>query len=118
MAIHPQSGDVYVAGATSSLDFPGVTASSAQSSRNGFGDWFCSTSNRNLATNLGFDLSRWPRWHRVANAIVIHPVSGEIVVAGGTSVVNTGTPFPGPTGAPQSTSLSRDNVVAYRTLES
>ena len=116
MAIHPQSGDVYVAGATSSLDFPGVTASSAQSSRNGFGDWFVARLNRNLTTNLGATYLGGPDGTEVAYAIVIHPVSGEIVVAGGTSVVNTGTPFPGLTGAPQSTSLSRENLVAIARL--
>jgi len=101
MAIHPQSGDVYVTGDTWSADFPGVSANSAQPSRNGVSDWFVARLNRTLSANLGATYIGGPDSNEYPASLAIHPLSGEIIVAGYTTSVNAGTPFPGLAGAPQ-----------------
>lgn len=114
MAIHPQTGDIYVAGDTWSPDFPGVTASSAQPSRNGNSDWFVARLNRTLTANLGATYLGGPDSNEYANALAIHPVSGEIIVAGYTSAITAGTPFPGLAGAPQATSTGGNDAAIVR----
>lgn len=114
IAIHPQTGDIYVAGDTWAPDFPGVTATSAQPSRNGFNDWFVARLNRTLTANLGATYLGGPDGNEVAHALAIHPWSGEIIVAGYTSSFNAGTPFPGLSGAPQATSAGLHDAAVVR----
>jgi len=97
LAIHPLSGDVYVAGYTQSLTFPGVSGG-AQGSIGGGYDAFVSRFSADLTTLLrssylgaaGFDY---------ADAMAIHPASGEVYVAGHTT--SSGTTFPGVSGGAQ-----------------
>ena len=98
LAIDRTSGDVYVAGSTSSTTFPG-TAGGAQASHGGGPlDAFVSRLNRTLTTLVqstflgGIDLD-------TGNALTIHPTSGDVYVAGDTSSVN----FPGTAGGAQPT---------------
>ncbi len=89
IAIHPKTGDVYVAGRTESIDFPN-TAGGARASFGGhYSDAFVARLNKELtqilqATYLGGSGSDR------ANALAIHPKTGEVYVAGGT----TSTDFP------------------------
>jgi hypothetical protein len=97
LAIHPTSGDVYVAGGTGSTNFPG-TAGGAQPALvvGGGGDAFIARFPSTLtsltqATYLGgsgFDQ---------ANALTIHPTTGDVYVAGRTNSAN----FPGTAGGAQ-----------------
>jgi hypothetical protein len=95
LAIHPTSGDVYVAGETLSTDFPG-TAGGAQPANGGSPDAFVARLNAalttlNQATYLGGGGGD------LALALAIHPTSGEVYVAGETTSTN----FPGTAGGAQ-----------------
>jgi hypothetical protein len=101
LAIHPGSGEVYVAGFTSSTSFPG-TAGGAQPA-NGGGNNFdafiarfsASLNTLNQATYLGGSSLD------IANALAIHPVTGDVYVAGPTNAFFSD--FPGTAGGAQST---------------
>ena len=108
LAIHPTTGDVYVAGATLSLNFPGV-AGGAQPAHGGGGfDAFVARLPSTLtsltqATYLG---GTGPDG---AAALAIHPTTGDVYVAGGTTL---GT-FPGtPGGAQPAIGSAVDGFVA------
>jgi len=95
IAVHPTTGDVYVAGQTSSTNFPGTTGG-AQVSNNGGSDAFVAKLNPNLtrilqSTYLGGGDDDG------ALAIAIHPTTGDVYVAGRTlSFI-----FPGTAGGAQ-----------------
>ncbi|TAF99756.1 MAG: hypothetical protein EAZ43_15110 [Betaproteobacteria bacterium] len=98
VAIHPSSGDVYITGFTSSSDLPSTTTATggltdgAQSVKSSGDDAFVTRFNDRLTERLqstyigGLGTDR-------ASAITIHPVSGEIYIAG----------FTGSTGLPGTT---------------
>ncbi|MGH6693632.1 MAG: SBBP repeat-containing protein, partial [Gammaproteobacteria bacterium] len=95
LAIHPTSGDVYVAGSTDSADFPNTTGG-AQAAAGGNGDAFVARLNVGLtvltqATYLGGSDSETGR------GLAIHPTSGDIYVAGSTDSAD----FPNTTGGAQ-----------------
>jgi uncharacterized repeat protein (TIGR01451 family) len=82
LAIHPVSGDIYVAGFTSSVDFPGI-AGGADTTFGGSQEAFVARLNSALtsltqATYLGGSANDTGR------ALVIHPVSGDVYIAGNT----------------------------------
>ncbi len=93
LAIHPRTGDVYVAGETKSEDFP-ATAGGAQpnlgthpSGVGSYEDGFISRLNSNLTQIIQSTyLGGWSR-DRI-NAIAIHPQTGEVYVAGWTESIN------------------------------
>src|SRR5207253_338829 len=95
LSIHRTSGDVYVAGFTTSTNFPGTTGG-AQAASAGGGDAFVARLNSSLTTlaqatylgGSGLDL---------ALALAIHPTSGDVYVGGYTNSTN----FPGTTGGAQ-----------------
>ena len=95
LAIHPTSGDVYVAGYTTSTDFPGTTGG-AQAANGGGYDAFVARLNASLttliqATYLGGS------GEEIGYALAIHPTSGDVYVVGETH----STDFPGTTGGAQ-----------------
>jgi hypothetical protein len=95
LAIHPTTGDVYVAGWTLSTDFP-RTSGGAQASNRGYADAFVARLNSSLtqilqATYLGGGGRDY------ANALAIHPKTGDVYVAGYTY----STDFPRTTGGAQ-----------------
>jgi uncharacterized repeat protein (TIGR02543 family) len=97
LAIHPTTGEVYVAGVTFSTNFPNTTGG-AQESKSGIYSWdaFVARLNSNLtqilqSTYLG------GRYDDRALALAIHPTTGEVYVAGWTSSDN----FPRTTGGAQ-----------------
>jgi cell division protein FtsI/penicillin-binding protein 2 len=95
LAIHPTTGEVYVAGRTESIDLPKTTGG-AQASHNGGEDALAARLNKDLTQLLqstylgGSDLDK-------ANALAIHPTTGEVYLAGYTSSNN----FPKTTGSAQ-----------------
>ncbi len=97
LAIHPMSGEVYVAGVTSSSDFPGTTGG-AQPERGG-GDQninaFVARLSADLTTLSQATYLGGSGGARVS-ALAIHPVSGDVYVAG-----STGSDFPGTGGGAQ-----------------
>jgi len=98
LAIHPKTGDVYVAGETWSTDFP-RTSGGVQASSGGYRDAFVARLNSSLtqilqATYLGGSGNDF------ANALAIHPTTGEVYVAGYT----ISTDFPGTSGGAQASS--------------
>ena len=95
LAIHPTSGNIYVAGETTSTNFPG-TAGGAQPVAGGFLDAFVARLPSTLtsltqATYLGGSGSD------EAFALAIHPTTGDVYVAGSTGSSN----FPGTAGGAQ-----------------
>jgi hypothetical protein len=101
IAIHPISGEIFVTGVTDSTDFPG-TAGGAQPVYGGSGlfggDGFVARLDATLtvllqSSYLGGSDSDF------ANAIAVHPTTGEVLVAGETLSTN----FPGTAGGAQST---------------
>ncbi len=96
LAIHPKTGDVYVAGETSSTNFPNTSGGAQASYRGGFGDAFVARLNSSLtqilqATYLGGSGGD------SATALAIHPITGEVYVAG----ITRSDDFPRTTGGAQ-----------------
>lgn len=98
LAIHPTSGEVYVAGGTTSSAFPGATGGARPAYSFGM-DAFVSRFNASLTVLIqstylggsGFD---------AASALAIHPASGDVYVAGETK----STDFPATAGGAQAVS--------------
>ena len=96
LAIHPTTGEVFVAGHTSSADFPG-TAGGAQPGFGGSDDAFVARFNAalttlNQATYVGGNGAD------AASSIAFRPTTGEVFVSGQTDSSN----FPGTVGGAQS----------------
>jgi len=98
VVIHPTTGEIYVAGYTTSTNFPGTAggASPTISRFLGTGDAFVARLNKELtqiiqSTYLG------GRFDDAAHALAIHPTTGEVYVAGMTDSTN----FPKTTGGAQ-----------------
>ncbi|MBN1815760.1 MAG: S8 family serine peptidase, partial [Sedimentisphaerales bacterium] len=102
IAIHPHSGDIYISGVTRSDDFP-ATADGAQPSFSGWiDDVFVARLNAELttllqATYLGGSYNEGYSNYVSRAPLVIHPVSGDIYVAGYTASFD----FPGTEGGAQ-----------------
>ncbi len=94
MAIHPVSGEVYVAGSTSSTNFPGTVGGAQTSSASAFVSRFNAALTARLqATYLGGSILA----DAPVRAIAIHPTTGDVYVAGDTLT----TDFPGTIGGAQ-----------------
>jgi muconolactone delta-isomerase len=96
LAVHPTTGDIYVAGMTKSRDFPRTTGGAQASFGGRYSDAFVARLNKDLtqilqSTYLGGSGADW------ATALAIHPKTGEVYVAGGTD----STDFPNTTGGAQ-----------------
>jgi len=114
MRIAPTTGDVYVAGRTSSIDFPGTNGGAQSALPGGVEGGFVARLNASLtalrqATYLGGNGGN------EADALAIAPATGDVYVAGNTSAAD----FPGTAGGAQSvigrvdaTSGSTDAYVA------
>ena len=90
MTIHPVTGDVYVAGYTTSTDLPGVlpgaapgggVATGAQSVNAGNTDAFVTRFNAALTARLQTSYLGGGGADQIS-AVVVHPISGEVYVAG------------------------------------
>jgi hypothetical protein len=96
LAIHPKTGEVYVAGSTDSIDFPKTTGG-AQASRSGDGDAFVARLNSSLTQILQSTYLGGSKNEENATALAIHPKTGEVYVAGYTN----STDFPRTSGGAQ-----------------
>jgi hypothetical protein len=81
LAIHPASGEVYVAGFTSSIDFPKTAGGAQPAYGGGASDVFVARLNANLTT-LSQATYLGGSEYEYGYALAIHPASGEIYVAG------------------------------------
>ena len=95
IAIHPTTGEVYVAGRTHSTNFPD-TSGGAQASFRGVSDAFVAKLNSSLTQILQATYLGGSGWDE-AKAIAIHPTTGEVYVAGETQSTN----FPNTSGGAQ-----------------
>jgi hypothetical protein len=95
VVVHPSTGDIYVAGSTTSTNFPGAPGGAQAAGGVGFDAFIArlpsTLTSLTQATYLGgtFD--------DVANALAIHPATGDIYAAGTTNSTN----FPGTVGGVQ-----------------
>jgi len=99
LAIHPTTGEVYVAGWTNSTNFPGTSGGAQASHRGGLSDAFVARLNKELTQILQSTYLGGSDWDE-ARALAIHPTTGEVYVAGETRSTN----FPGTTGGAQGSS--------------
>ena len=95
IAIHPTTGDVYVAGVTASPDFP-KTSGGAQGSNGGYSDAFVARLSADLKT-LHQSTYLGGSDRDGAYALAVHPTTGEVYVAGYTVSPN----FPKTSGGAQ-----------------
>jgi hypothetical protein len=91
VAVHPSSGDVYVAGYTLSTDFPNVSAG-WDSTKSGFQDAFIARfdstlANLEVATYLGGSGTEQLSDYG-GPVVAIHPVTGDILLTGFTNSTN------------------------------
>ena len=109
LAIHPTSGDVYVAGNTYSTDFPNTAGGAQASDGGGIWDAFVARLNSTLTANLqstylgGSD-------NDYADALAIHPTSGDVYVAG----ITYSTDFPNTAGGAQASDGSGGDAFVAR----
>jgi len=96
LAIHPKTGDVYVAGYTKSTDFPKTTGGAQKDYGGGDRDAFVARLNSNLTQILQSTYLGGSADDR-ARALAIHPKTGDVYVAGDTF----STDFPKTTGGAQ-----------------
>jgi len=100
IAIHPTTGEVYVAGETQSTNFPN-TSGGAQASFRGVPDAFVARLNSSLTQILQATYLGGNNWD-IAKAIAIHPITGDIYVVGETVSTN----FPGTAGGAQASCIN------------
>jgi muconolactone delta-isomerase len=96
LAIHPKTGEVYVAGYTDSTDFP-RTSGGAQASKRGTADAFVARLNSSLTQILQSTYLGGSKEEESVKALAIHPKTGEVYVAGYTD----STDFPRTSGGAQ-----------------
>ncbi len=99
LAVHPLSGEVYVAGGTSSTAYPDTAGGAQATYGGGLSDAFLSRFNAALTERLQSTFFGGSG-RDYANALAIHPASGEVYVAGWT----TSPDLPGASGGAQTTS--------------
>ena len=108
LAVHPTSGDVYLAGSTSSRDLPGRVGGAQSTFREGGSDGYIARFNPPL-TSLLQSTYAGGSGHDTAHALAIHPQSGEAYLGG----VTLSTDLSGTAGGAQLTSGGRiDGFVA------
>lgn len=113
LAIHPTSGDVYVAGNTDSTNFAG-TPGGAQAALNGGNDVFVARLNAALTTIKQAIYLGGSGFEDASETLAIHPTSGEVYVAGLTFSAD----FPGTAGGAQAAFGGRyDAFVARLTAD-
>lgn len=107
VAIHPVSGDVYVAGYSASDNFPG-TSGGAQANHGGYDDAFVARLDSNLTTLMQSTYLGGSGTDK-AQSLTIHPISGEVYVGG---YADAG--FPGTIGGAQPVNASQSDGFVIR----
>ncbi len=95
LAIHPKTGEVYVAGYTNSKDFPKTTGG-AQARKRAYTNPFVARLNKDLTKVLQATYLGGSEWDE-AYSLAIHPQTGDVYVAG----VTVSKDFPKTTGGAQ-----------------
>jgi hypothetical protein len=115
LAIHSKTGDIYVAGQTSSYNFPKIAYGAQVSYGGGDSDAFISRLNSDLtqiiqSTYFGGSGTDW------CTSLAIHPKTGDIYVAGYTNSTNlpNSTILPNITGGAQESNRGHDDVYVAR----
>ncbi len=108
IAIHPLTGDVYVAGETNSSDLPGRLGGAQASNAGGF-DAFIARFSSGLDT-LSQSTYLGGTQNDRGYAVVVHPSTGEIVIAGETSSSD----LPGTAGGAQTVNAGEGDVFVAR----
>ena len=113
MRIAPTTGDVYVVGRTSSIDFPGTSGGAQSALPGGVQGGFVARLNASLtalrqATYLGGNSGG-----NEADALAIAPATGDVYVAGNTSAAD----FPGTAGGAQSVNGGIDPASANNSTD-
>ena len=108
LAIHPSTGDIYIAGQTASSNFPG-TAGGAQAAHAILPDGFVARLNAALTT---LDQATYLGGNGLdeALALAIHPGTGAVYVAGFTSAMD----FPNTAGGAQSVKSTGEDAFVGR----
>ncbi|MFZ8787980.1 MAG: hypothetical protein ACO2O3_21345, partial [Thermocrinis sp.] len=109
LAIHPTTGEVYVAGGTGSTDFPKTTGGAQAAHRGGLDDAFVARLNKELTQILQSTYLGGSR-NDNARALAIHPKTGEVYVAGWTKSKD----FPRTAGGVQANSGGYDDAFVAR----
>jgi hypothetical protein len=109
LAVHPKTGDVYVAGYTLSKNFPNTSGGAQTGHRGGYEDAFVARLNKDLtkilqSTYLGGNSSD------IAHTLAIHPTTGEVYVAGETESTN----FPEAAGGAQKSKGKKGDAFVAR----
>jgi hypothetical protein len=109
IAVHPATGDVYVAGTTSSTNFPGTSGSAQATFGGGAGDAFVA---RLTATLTAITRAAYlgGTGDERGSALAIHPTTGDVYVAGSTE----STSFPHTAGGAQPTAGGMGDVFVTR----
>ncbi|MBL8309961.1 MAG: SBBP repeat-containing protein [Burkholderiales bacterium] len=113
LRIHPRTGDVYVAGNTSSNDFPGLSIDSAQGSKTATFAGFVAVMNRSLNGGLRSTFLTGAQADDVY-ALAYQGISGDIIVAGSSSRHAGGLTLPGVTGAAQAVNAGAADAFVTR----
>ncbi len=100
LLIHPQSGDVYIGGTTSSSNLPGINSSSAQSSKTATFAAFIARINRDLTGGLMSTYLTGGADDTVY-ALAFDRAVGSIIAAGESSKAVSGQTLPGTAGTAQ-----------------
>jgi len=108
-AIHPTTGEVYVAGQTFSTNFPGTTGGAQTRHGGGYSDAFVSRLNSSLTQILQSTYLGGSGWD-YATALAIHPTTGEVYVAGNTDSKN----FPKTTSGAQKSKRGKGDAFVAR----
>jgi len=109
LAIHPTTGEVYVAGWTWSTDFPNTSGGAQASYGGGFKDAFVARLNKELTQILQSTYLGGSAWDE-ARALAIHPKTGEVYVAGYTN----STDFPKTAGGAQANKEGHQDAFVAR----
>src|SRR5262245_24913410 len=113
MRIAPTSGDVYVAGRTSSIDFPGMAGGAQIALPGGVQGGFVARLNASLTTLRQATYLGGNSGGNEADALAIAPATGDVYVAGSTSAAD----FPGTAGGAQSVSGGIDPTSANNSTD-
>ena len=109
LAIHPKTGDIYVAGSTDSLDFPNTIGGAQANYGGGHFDVFVARLSADLKQILQSTYLGGSNWEG-ATALAIHPATGDVYVAGVTESKN----FPKTTGGAQESNAGRSDAFVAR----
>jgi uncharacterized repeat protein (TIGR01451 family) len=109
VAVHPSTGDVYVAGRTRCTDFPGTLGGAQPAAGSGNGDGFVARLNSTLTALTQATYLGGSGGGDTPRALAIDPTTGDVYVTGSTDSND----FPGVMGGAQTTNVG--NIAGFVT---